>query len=57
MGALLVGLPVSYLVFHKLGYWVDFLLPVLAICFLGIVAEAIAGAACARPLAAMSAEK
>ena len=42
MGALLVGLPASYLVFHKLGYWVDFLLPVLAICLLGVVAEAIA---------------
>ena len=42
MAALLVGLPVSYIVFHKLGYWVDFLLPVLAICFLGVVAEAIA---------------
>jgi adenylate cyclase len=42
MGALLVGLPASYLVFHKLGYWVDFLLPVLATCLLGIVAEAIA---------------
>jgi adenylate cyclase len=42
MVALLVGLPASYLVFHKLGYWVDFLLPVLAICFLGVVAEAIA---------------
>ena len=42
MGALLVGLPASYLVFQKIGYWVDFLLPVLAICLLGIVAEAIA---------------
>jgi adenylate cyclase len=29
-------------VFHKLGYWVDFLLPVLATCLLGVVAEAIA---------------
>jgi adenylate cyclase len=42
MGALLVGLPASYLAFHKVGYWVDFLLPVLAICLLGIMAEAIA---------------
>jgi adenylate cyclase len=42
MGSLLVGLPASYFVFHKLGYWVDFLLPVLAICFLGVAAEAIA---------------
>ena len=42
MGALLVGLPASYLVFHKLGYWVDFLLPVLATCLLVVVAEAIA---------------
>jgi adenylate cyclase len=42
MGALLVGVPSSYLVFQRIGYWVDFLLPVLAICFLGIIAEAIA---------------
>ncbi len=42
MAALLVGLPASYVVFHKLGYWVDFLLPLLAICFLGVAAEAIA---------------
>jgi adenylate cyclase len=42
MAALLVGLPASYFMFHKLGYWVDILLPVLAICFLGVAAEAIA---------------
>jgi adenylate cyclase len=42
MAALLLGLPACYLVFHKLGYWVDFLLPVLATCLLGVTAEAIA---------------
>src|SRR4029434_10534373 len=42
MAALLVGLPARYLAFDKRAYWVDFLLPVLATCLLGVVAEAIA---------------
>jgi len=41
-GALLVGVPGSYLAFHRGGYWVDFLLPVLGTCFLGIGAEILA---------------
>jgi adenylate cyclase len=42
LAALLLGIPASYLVFHKAGYWVDFMLPVLAICLLGTAAESIA---------------
>lgn len=41
-GALLVGVPGSYLAFQRGGYWVDFLLPVLASCLLGLGAEALA---------------
>jgi adenylate cyclase len=41
-GALLFGVPGSYLAFQRGGYWVDFLLPVLAVCLLGLVAEAMA---------------
>jgi adenylate cyclase len=41
-GALVVGLPSSYIVFHRSGTWVDFLLPVLAVCLLGLVTEGIA---------------
>ncbi|MFQ5960260.1 MAG: CHASE2 domain-containing protein [Candidatus Methylomirabilales bacterium] len=40
IGSLLVGVPGSYLAFRRGGYWVDFLLPVLAICILGLVTEA-----------------
>jgi adenylate cyclase len=38
--ALIVGITGSFLVFHHVGYWVDYLLPVLATCLLGIGAEA-----------------
>jgi adenylate cyclase len=41
-GALVVGVPGSYLAFHRGGYWVDFLLPVLATCLLGLGAETLA---------------
>jgi adenylate cyclase len=41
-GALLVGIPGSYLIFQGGGYWVDFLLPVLATCLLGLGADALA---------------
>ena len=41
-GALLVGVPASYLAFQRGGYWVDFLLPVLATCLLGVGADALA---------------
>lgn len=40
--ALLVGIPGSYLVFQRGGYWVDFILPVLATCLMGLGAEVIA---------------
>ncbi|MFQ5830452.1 MAG: CHASE2 domain-containing protein [Candidatus Methylomirabilia bacterium] len=41
-GALVIGVPGSYFAFNRGGYWVDFLLPVVATCILGIVAEAMA---------------
>jgi adenylate cyclase len=41
-GSLLVGVPGSYFAFHRGGYWVDFLLPVLVTCLLGLGAEALA---------------
>jgi CHASE2 domain-containing sensor protein len=34
--ALLVGIPGSYLAFQRGGYWVDFVLPVLATCLMGL---------------------
>jgi adenylate cyclase len=37
---LAVGLPASYAAFHGGGYAVDFVLPVLAVCILGVVAHA-----------------
>jgi len=39
---LLIGVPGSYLAFHGGGYAVDFLLPVLVTCVLGLGAEALA---------------
>jgi len=41
-GALLLGVPASYLAFSRGGYWVDFMLPVLATVLLGLGAEALA---------------
>ena len=39
-GALIfVGLPLSYLLFTRTGFWVDFFLPVLAASVIGIVAD------------------
>ena len=35
-GTLLVGLPASLVLFQRGGYWVDFLLPTLATCALGV---------------------
>jgi adenylate cyclase len=37
---LVAGLPASYAAFHGGGYAVDFVLPVLAVCILGLVAQA-----------------
>lgn len=42
VGALLLGVPASYLAFSRGGYWVDFMLPVLATVLLGLGAEALA---------------
>ena len=41
-GALLLGVPASYLAFSRGGYWVDFMLPVLATVLLGLGAETLA---------------
>jgi adenylate cyclase len=41
-GALVLGVPASYLAFSRGGYWVDFLLPVIVTCLLGLGAEALA---------------
>ena len=38
-GALLLGVPASYLAFSRAGYWVDFLLPVAATSLLGVGAD------------------
>jgi adenylate cyclase len=40
--ALAVGLPASYLAFHGRSYGVDYVLPVLATCALGLVAHGLA---------------
>jgi adenylate cyclase len=35
-GAVAIGVPASYLAFQRGGYWVDFLLPVVATCLTGL---------------------
>jgi len=42
VGALLLGVPASYLAFSRGGYWVDFLLPVAVTCLLGVGADVLA---------------
>lgn len=42
VGALLLGVPASYLAFQGGGYWVDFVLPVLATCLMGLGVDAMA---------------
>jgi adenylate cyclase len=42
MGALLIGVPGSYLAFQQSGRWVDFVLPVLATCLTGLGVQAVA---------------
>jgi adenylate cyclase len=39
IGAVVVGIPASYLAFQRSGYWVDFLLPVMVTSVLGVGAE------------------
>jgi adenylate cyclase len=41
-GGLLVGVPAAWLAFDRGGYWIDFLLPVLATCLMGFVTEGLA---------------
>jgi adenylate cyclase len=41
-GALVLGVPAAYLAFDRGGYWVDFLLPVLATCVMGFGTDALA---------------
>jgi adenylate cyclase len=42
VGAAAVGVPASYLAFQRGGYWVDFLLPVVATCVAGLGTDALA---------------
>lgn len=42
LGAVAIGVPASYLAFQRGGYWVDFLLPVLATCLTGLGVDALA---------------
>jgi hypothetical protein len=41
-GALLLGVPASYVAFSRGGYWVDFLLPVAVTSLLGVGADVLA---------------
>jgi len=42
VGALLLGVPASYVAFSRGGYWVDFLLPVAVTSLLGVGADVLA---------------
>jgi adenylate cyclase len=42
VGTLLIGVPASYAAFDRGGYWVDFMLPVLATCVMGLGTDALA---------------
>jgi adenylate cyclase len=41
-GGLAIGVPVAWLAFDRGGYWIDFLLPVLATCLMGLGTDALA---------------
>jgi adenylate cyclase len=41
-GGLAIGVPAAWLAFDRGGYWIDFLLPVLATCIMGFGTEALA---------------
>jgi adenylate cyclase len=41
-GAVLIGVPASYYAFDRGGYWVDFVLPVLATCVMGFGTDLLA---------------
>jgi adenylate cyclase len=42
VAAVLVGIPASFIAFKRSGYWIDFFLPVIVTCLLGLGAEALA---------------
>jgi class 3 adenylate cyclase len=42
VGALALGVPASLLAFDRGGYWVDFVLPVLATCLMGLGSDVLA---------------
>src|SRR5688572_3183052 len=42
VAAVLVGIPASFIAFQRSGYWVDFFLPVIVTCLLGLGAEGLA---------------
>ena len=41
-GGLAIGVPAAWLAFDRGGYWIDFLLPVLATCLMGFGTDALA---------------
>jgi adenylate cyclase len=42
VAAIVVGIPASFIAFKRSGYWIDFFLPVIVTCLLGLGAEALA---------------
>jgi adenylate cyclase len=42
IAAVVVGVPASFIAFKRSGYWIDFFLPVIVTCLLGLGAEALA---------------
>ncbi len=42
VGAVVLGVPASFMAFQRSGYWVDFLLPAIVTSVLGLVAEGLA---------------
>jgi adenylate cyclase len=42
VGGLAIGVPAAFLAFDRGGYWIDFLVPVIATCVMGIVMEILA---------------
>jgi adenylate cyclase len=42
VGAILLGVPASYLAFAGGGYWIDFVVPVAATCVMGVTIDALA---------------
>jgi len=42
IAAVAVGIPASFIAFRRSGYWIDFFLPVIVTCLLGLGAEALA---------------